>query len=670
MNQGKQALEVLVFGPAGFVGSFVFTAPRISIGRDADSMVRLDAPEVSAKHAELVLAGGLFRLRDLGSRTGTRVNGVPVLPRQPLEPDDEVSIGNFRLRITLCDPDGLDEPKSRESVRPAPAPARVSTPARVPPPTRPPPLPRTLASPPPLPAIAPSPRPVAATASVAAVTPVVPVTPPPVVVPVPPVGPAAPLAPAASLEPAAEVPSLAFGTFDPAPAPRDGDDDDDDDENFVPPFDLLEALARGGLHDERAKPAAEVCLEVIRCRLDRVVSVRHAEARGRLRLDSTPALGSFESTEAFSLSLGACRVAAVREGGRTLTDAEVLSKHDGVNMRVTRGMMVSVHVEGGDELLIHWVPRAAALQAPRLSLRPSAAHARTGALSVALHLVLLAFIGLVLIGEKKADVELNAGRFARVDVRELELEPPPPAPPPAPELQPTADAPSAPTAPVKPEPASRSRLPLVKGARASARDASPASQATQRILSALGGVPASTGAISISNLDALPVGAGDFKVSGALGKAPGDTLRVAAGGGSEPETKSASELGGSSLGKLQARGSGSVRARVTASPQAIRGEGTLDRAEIQKVVNAHLYQIQGCYERQLARDPSLSGKIFFDWVVGLSGAVSSVRVGRSTIQSVEVTTCIQSVIQGWKFPSPQGGTVTVTYPFAFSSFGG
>ncbi len=197
----------------------------------------------------------------------------------------------------------------------------------------------------------------------------------------------------------------------------------------------------------------------------------------------------------------------------------------------------------------------------------------------------------------------------------------------------------------------------------------------RKILSALGGAPSaiSVDAISVTNLDALPVAAGGFKVSGAVGKAPGDTLRVGVPGvgGRDVDTKTTSELGGSSLGKVAARGEGgAVRARVSAAPQAVRGEGHLDRGEIQKVVNAHLYQVQGCYERQLARDPSLSGKISFEWVIDLSGGVSSVRIGRSTIHSVEVTTCIQTAIQGWKFPPPQGGTVTVTYPFAFSALGG
>lgn len=112
-----------------------------------------------------------------------------------------------------------------------------------------------------------------------------------------------------------------------------------------------------------------------------------------------------------------------------------------------------------------------------------------------------------------------------------------------------------------------------------------------------------------------------------------------------------------------------MRARVTAIPQAISGEGHLDRGEIQRVVNAHVHQVQACYERQLMKDPSLGGKITLEWVISGSGGVGSVRVKQSTVRSAEVASCIQSAIRGWKFPAPRGGAVTVTYPFAFSTLG-
>jgi len=673
-----------VHGPTGFVGSFMFTSPKISIGRHVEAMVRLDHPSISSRHAELSLEGGLFRLRDLGSRTGTRINGVAVLPRQPVEAGDQIAIGPFRLRATLCEDDpvealpadertapSLPPPTSRPPSVPAPPQTRKDTiprldllsddaPTRIA-------LPPTLAT-----AAAPSPEPGPNFVAPAQ----------PAIVAKSPRG----VAPAANgwnhvraavapkptfvrAESPAAAPSWAFGTFDDARA--EDDSEDDDEANFSPPFDLLEALSKSGLFAEPATDGQRITLEVIRYRADRVISIHHPRAKGRLRI-GTPAVsvGTFESGS-LCLQAGSCPISEVREGERTLTTSDILRRQDGPKLRVSPTMRVIVDLSGNEKALVHWVLPAPALPPPRWSLRPSTEHARTGATSVAVHVAALVVLGLFVLGDKKGQLDINAGRFATIDTKELELEPP--ASPPPPDF-----AANAPTVPVRQDPTFRNRTqPSVKSPTSATQDSSASSSSvptpsTQKILSALGGAVSPLSAISVSNLDALSVAAGGgFKVSGAVGKAPGDTLRVATTGGSDPDTKSASELGGNDLGKVQARvGTGVVRARVTAVPQGIRGEGTLDRGEIQKVVNAHLYQIQGCYERQLAKDPSLSGKVFLDWVIGTSGGVSSVRIGRSTIRSVETVTCIQSAIQGWRFPQPQGGSVTVTYPFAFSSFGG
>jgi hypothetical protein len=104
-------------------------------------------------------------------------------------------------------------------------------------------------------------------------------------------------------------------------------------------------------------------------------------------------------------------------------------------------------------------------------------------------------------------------------------------------------------------------------------------------------------------------------------------------------------------------------------PAGVSGEGHLDRGAIQRVVNSHLYQVQGCYERQLAANPNLAGKATFQWTINTSGGVSGVRIAGSSIASVEVMSCIQGAIRGWSFPKPEGGSVTVTYPFAFTTFG-
>jgi hypothetical protein len=736
----------LVFGRTGFVGSFVFTTPKVSVGRATGAMVRLDDPLVSLKHAELQMDGGLFRIKDLGSRTGTRVNGAPVLPRQPLEPTDEISIGPFRLRVTTCEPDtaesGPDDGTSRlasmvnrvtappteqaffppsahegegrddkgqrrrgqveprwpeEDLEDAPtsgykreeldddlrhpsssaepdslgdmeATAVIRSPA---PSTRPPPA---VEKERPAPVAAGSPPLAKASGGRSASAK------------------AAPAKKAATPAPSfdnvsdvdEEMVPMAFGSPEIlGPSPRrveDEDDDEDDDSDFVPPFDLLEALSRGGVDDHPSARGSALSLEVIHYRADRVISVVHPKTKGSLRrTGSKELLGALEQDGTFSVYPDACPKLSVRQGGRTLSTADMLASKDGPRQRLAPGMQAEIDLGDDEGYLIQWVPRAAAVPVPPLSIKPSRGSVTEGGLSIAVHVAVALIIAFGVLGDKDAESDINAGRFATINTKELELEPPPPPPPPAADA-PTANVPPLPDAPTLTKHDPKTKVPPpVKGAPVTPQSQQETAQAAQstattnKLLSALGGAPSTSSPIAVTNLDAIPTAVGGFKVSGTVGKAPGDSLRVAAAGahGGDVDTKSVNEVGGPNIGRVQGQtSSGVVRARVTSAPPASRGEGHLDRGEIQKVVNAHLYQVQGCYERQLAKDPSLGGKISYEWDVGLTGGVSNVRVGRSTVHNVEVTTCIQSAIQGWKFPTPQGGTVTVTYPFAFSALGG
>lgn len=73
------------------------------IGRGAACDVVLNHASVSRKHAELDrLPAGGWRIRDLQSRNGTRVNELPVT-EQALLPGDVVQIGQFTLRLVDAD---------------------------------------------------------------------------------------------------------------------------------------------------------------------------------------------------------------------------------------------------------------------------------------------------------------------------------------------------------------------------------------------------------------------------------------------------------------------------------------------------------------------------------------------------------------------------------------
>jgi pSer/pThr/pTyr-binding forkhead associated (FHA) protein len=74
-------------------------AARLTIGRATDCDRVVDEPTVSRHHAELRRDGGRWLLRDLGSRNGTRVNGMLVLEPVEVRPGDRVALGDARYRL-------------------------------------------------------------------------------------------------------------------------------------------------------------------------------------------------------------------------------------------------------------------------------------------------------------------------------------------------------------------------------------------------------------------------------------------------------------------------------------------------------------------------------------------------------------------------------------------
>jgi outer membrane biosynthesis protein TonB/pSer/pThr/pTyr-binding forkhead associated (FHA) protein len=97
-------------------------------------------------------------------------------------------------------------------------------------------------------------------------------------------------------------------------------------------------------------------------------------------------------------------------------------------------------------------------------------------------------------------------------------------------------------------------------------------------------------------------------------------------------------------------------------------EGGLDKEVIAKVIAGYLGEIRYCYERQLSAEPDIYGKVQIKFSIDSTGAVSSQRIGTSTLKSAMVEGCILRRVARWKFPLPKGGTeVLVTYPFMFKA---
>jgi hypothetical protein len=74
---------------------------QMTIGRAPGCDCQLSDPTVSRKHAQLLHDGDRWLLRDLGSRNGTRLNGMRVSGEIEVRPGDYIGLGDVRLRAAL-----------------------------------------------------------------------------------------------------------------------------------------------------------------------------------------------------------------------------------------------------------------------------------------------------------------------------------------------------------------------------------------------------------------------------------------------------------------------------------------------------------------------------------------------------------------------------------------
>jgi len=78
--------------------AYEFAERSITIGRAPDNMIVIDDSSVSSRHALLELVGETYRLKDLESTNGTKVNGVPIT-ETVLRFEDRIRFGGIEARF-------------------------------------------------------------------------------------------------------------------------------------------------------------------------------------------------------------------------------------------------------------------------------------------------------------------------------------------------------------------------------------------------------------------------------------------------------------------------------------------------------------------------------------------------------------------------------------------
>ncbi len=169
-----------------------------------------------------------------------------------------------------------------------------------------------------------------------------------------------------------------------------------------------------------------------------------------------------------------------------------------------------------------------------------------------------------------------------------------------------------------------------------------------------------------------------IKIGGIVGSLGDGNIAIPTGGvvnskGSTNVLRSAGIGGDGSVAALEAGNTGQRDVVGTVSAplaRKIRSKGGgISREAVAKVINEHLDEISYCYESSLLANPSLMGKVVFEWKILPSGKVGEVKIKSSTLRSNEVHRCIKSAIRTWRFPKPKGGACVISYPFVFDVSG-
>ena len=91
-------------------------------------------------------------------------------------------------------------------------------------------------------------------------------------------------------------------------------------------------------------------------------------------------------------------------------------------------------------------------------------------------------------------------------------------------------------------------------------------------------------------------------------------------------------------------------------------------SDILRVVNSRQRGIQYCYEKELARNPELGGKVTLVWRIGLDGKVlGKATIAKSTLKNGVAESCMTRSVSRWKFTKPDGGICEIKFPFVFNS---
>jgi hypothetical protein len=103
-------------------------------------------------------------------------------------------------------------------------------------------------------------------------------------------------------------------------------------------------------------------------------------------------------------------------------------------------------------------------------------------------------------------------------------------------------------------------------------------------------------------------------------------------------------------------------------PGTVKVHGSLDKEIIRRIVHQHMNEVKFCYDQELARKPTLAGRISVQFAISPVGQVITSVMQSTSMDDARVENCVVNAVRRWEFPKPTGGGIAIVlYPFSFTS---
>ncbi len=100
-------------------------------------------------------------------------------------------------------------------------------------------------------------------------------------------------------------------------------------------------------------------------------------------------------------------------------------------------------------------------------------------------------------------------------------------------------------------------------------------------------------------------------------------------------------------------------------PPAPKPVPKIDMTQVEVFVKGRTAEVKSCFDSALLRDPKLGGSVVWQWTISEKGSVTRSKIAKSSIKDKAFLGCLRKKISGWRFPKPEHGSVTISFPFRF-----